>query len=416
MGALPTDTPEQRLGKSLLIFVVVLLGVVALTIYTTMYWLMGLRLAASIPFAFQVVSVISLIYLARTKDFTTFRNVELFMTLTLPVSLQWALGGFAGSGAVMLWAAWPAIGELMFEGPQKSVPWFLAFLGMMVLSAVLDPLFPAFAPHVAPGVRAAFFALNITLITGSMYLTLAYFADQRDIAMRERNWEHLLLRHEQERSENLLLAILPKPIADRLKQDPGVIAEEYQDATVLFADIVDFTRTSSRMQPDALVAWLNDLFSTFDRLCEQAGLEKIKTIGDAYMAVGGAPTRRPDHAVAIAEFALAIRKEAATRTAPNGEPLRLRIGIHSGSIVAGVIGKRRFIYDLWGDTVNVASRMESHGVPDGIQVTEATYRRLTDRYEFEARGAIDVKGKGPMAAFFLIGRKEPAGVRAGAAP
>lgn len=415
MGALPTDTPEQRLGKSLLIFVVVLLGVIALTIYTTVYWLMNLRLAASIPFAFQVVSIISLIYLARTKDFTTFRNVELFMALTLPVSLQWALGGFAGSGAIVLWAAWPAIGELMFEGPQKSVPWFLAFLGMIVLSAVLDPLFPAFAPVVSPGVRAAFFALNIALITGSMYLTLAYFADQRDIAMKALNWEHLLLRHEQDRSEGLLLNILPKPIADRLKQNPRTTAQQYDDATVLFADIVDFTRTSARLTPDALVAWLNDLFSTFDRLSEHAGLERIKTIGDAYMAVSGVPTPRPDHVADAAEFALAIRQEAAARTAPNGEPLRVRIGLHSGPVVAGVIGTRRFIYDLWGDTVNVASRMESHGVPNGIQVTDAVYRRLADRYEFEARGLIDVKGKGPMTAFLLIGRKDPR-VREGAAP
>ena len=134
------------------------------------------------------------------------------------------------------------------------------------------------------------------------------------------------------------------------------------------------------------------------------------------MAVGGAPTRRADHAAAVAEFALAIRQETAARTAPNGDPLHVRIGIHSGSIVAGVIGKRRFIYDQWGDTVNVASRMESHGVPDGIQVTDATYRRLADRYEFDARGPIDVKGKGPMTAFLLIGRKQPTGVREGVVP
>ncbi len=405
IGALPTDTTEERLRKSLLIFVVVMLGTVALTVYTALYWGLGLRLAAAIPFAFQVISIISLCYLARTKDFTTFRNVVLFMALTLPVSLQWALGGFSGSGAVLLWSAWPAIGELMFEGPRKSIPWFVAYLGMVALSALLDPMFPEFAPVLSPSVKSLFFTLNIAIVTGSMYFTLGYYALQRDEAMTALNEQHHLLQREQERSENLLLSILPRSVADRLKRDPHATVDECADATVLFADIVDFTRLSSGLRPEALVAWLNDLFSSFDALTEQHGLEKIKTIGDAYMAVCGLPTRTPDHAEAAAELALAIREEVSRRTAPNGTPLQVRIGMHSGPVVAGVIGTRKFIYDLWGDTVNVASRMESHGVPGEIQVTDAVYRRLAGRYEFQRRGQIEVKGKGLMTAFLLTARR-----------
>jgi guanylate cyclase len=404
VGAVPSDSAEERWRKSLLVYVVVLLGVIALTLYTTFYLALGLMLAAAIPFAFQVISVISLIYLARTKDFTTFSNVVLFMALTLPVSLQWALGGFAGSGAVILWSAWPAIGQLMFQGPEKSVPWFLAFLGMVVISAVLDPLFPAFAPALSPAISASFFALNVIVVMASLYVTLGYFADQREEAMRALNWEHMQLVHEQDRSERLLLSILPKPVAERLKTGPSSTAEAHPAVTVLFVDIVDFTRLSTGLSPEALVAWLNDLFSAFDALCERHGLEKIKTIGDAYMAVAGVPAPRSDHAVAAAELALAIQQEVARRRAPDGTELHVRIGMHSGPVVAGVIGTSKFIYDLWGDTVNIASRMESHGVPDAIQVTEATHDLLRDRYTFSRSRLVEVKGKGPMATCLLLGR------------
>jgi guanylate cyclase len=404
VGAVPSDSAEERWRKSLLVYVVVLLGVIALTLYTTFYLALGLMLAAAIPFAFQVISVISLIYLARTKDFTTFSNVVLFMALTLPVSLQWALGGFAGSGAVILWSAWPAIGQLMFQGPEKSVPWFLAFLGMVVISAVLDPLFPAFAPALSPAISASFFALNVIVVMASLYVTLGYFADQREEAMRALNWEHMQLVHEQDRSERLLLSILPKPVAERLKAGPSSTAEAHPAVTVLFVDIVDFTRLSTGLSPEALVAWLNDLFSAFDALCERHGLEKIKTIGDAYMAVAGVPAPRSDHAVAAAELALAIQQEVARRRAPDGAGLHVRIGMHSGPVVAGVIGTSKFIYDLWGDTVNIASRMESHGMPDAIQVTEATHDLLRDRYTFSRSRLVEVKGKGPMATCLLLGR------------
>jgi class 3 adenylate cyclase len=209
---------------------------------------------------------------------------------------------------------------------------------------------------------------------------------------------------EQEKSERLLLNVLPASIATRLKETEGVIADGFSDVTVLFADIVDFTRRSERITPEQVVEVLNDLFSVFDQLARERGLEKIKTIGDAYMVVGGLPDRRPDHAEAVAEMALAMRAEVARRSDPSGQPLAVRIGIDTGPVVAGVIGISRFSYDLWGDTVNTASRMESHGVPGCIQVTARTWERLRDRYRFERRGPIQVKGKGAIDAYFLEGR------------
>ncbi|HZB58059.1 MAG TPA: adenylate/guanylate cyclase domain-containing protein [Actinomycetota bacterium] len=216
--------------------------------------------------------------------------------------------------------------------------------------------------------------------------------------------EHRLLLAERERSERLLLNVLPAPIAARLKQGEEVIADGFPEVTVLFADLVDFTRRSQETTPERVVRVLDDLFSALDQLAERHGLEKIKTVGDAYMAVGGLPEPRPDHAQAVAEMALDVREEVARHLDPGGEPLAVRIGIDTGPVVAGVIGRRKFSYDLWGDTVNTASRMESQGVAGCIQVTDRTYRRLRDRYRFERRGPVQVKGKGELVTWFLVGR------------
>jgi PAS domain S-box-containing protein len=221
----------------------------------------------------------------------------------------------------------------------------------------------------------------------------------------ERKQAEDALREEQEKSENLLLNILPVAIAERLKQNETTIAEYFPEVTVLFADIVGFTALSSVMNPIDLVELLNKIFSGFDLLCEQHGLEKIKTIGDAYMAVGGLPYPRADHAEAIAQMALDMQTEIARFNGLNKKYFSIRIGIHSGPVVAGVIGIKKFIYDLWGDTVNIASRMESHGLPWRIQVSETTYNLLKHKYLLEARGTIEVKGKGGMKTYLLVGKK-----------
>jgi class 3 adenylate cyclase len=214
------------------------------------------------------------------------------------------------------------------------------------------------------------------------------------------------LQAEQARSERLLLNILPQPIAERLKHSHKPIAEHFDDVSVLFADIVDFTKLAARITPTELVGLLNEVFSLFDDLAERYGLEKIKTIGDSYMAAGGLPKPRPQHAAAVADMALAMQRAIARFGARRGEAISIRVGISSGPAIAGVIGTKKFIYDLWGDTVNTASRMESHGLPGQIQVCAATYERLRDRYLFEERGEVLVKGKGAMATYLLVGRRE----------
>lgn len=229
-------------------------------------------------------------------------------------------------------------------------------------------------------------------------------ADQLAIAISQAEL-YEQARTAQEQSDRLLLNILPEAIADRLKQDEHTIADSFEEVTVLFADIVSFTQLSSHISPHELVKQLNEIFSTFDRLAQRLGLEKIKTIGDAYMVVGGLPTARADHAEAIAQMALDMQQEIARFKRDDGEPFHIRIGISSGPVVAGVIGLNKFIYDLWGDTVNTASRMESQGIPGCIQVTTATYERLRHKFRLEKRGIIEVKGKGEMITYFLKGRK-----------
>jgi len=220
---------------------------------------------------------------------------------------------------------------------------------------------------------------------------------------------------EKQTSERLLLNVLPAPIADRLKTGENLIVDRFEDVSVLFADLVGFTSVASNTTPEALVTMLNELFSTFDRLAEQHGLEKIKTIGDAYMVVAGIPQPVADHATAIAHMAfdmIAALEAYAARTKSN---LSIRIGIHSGSVVAGVIGTKKFIYDLWGDTVNTASRMESTGVPGRIQVSEITSKLLVEQFELEERGEIEVKGKGRMRTFLLVAQRvDPERVSVGA--
>lgn len=213
---------------------------------------------------------------------------------------------------------------------------------------------------------------------------------------------------EQQVSERLLLNVLPRFVADRLKSDAGIIADSFPNVTVLFADIVDFTTLSERLSPEHLVTLLNEVFTLFDSIVDTWGLEKIKTIGDAYMAVAGLPTPLPDHAVRAANTALDMMAAVDVFNKNENQTLQLRIGMHSGAVMAGVIGKRKFIYDLWGDAVNTASRMESHGLAARTQVTEATRNLLGSAFELEPRGPIEVKGKGLMPTWLLTGRREAA--------
>jgi class 3 adenylate cyclase len=389
IGVLPSDSRDEALRKETLVLAAATITTLAV-VWVATYWALGLHASAAIPFAYQVISVVSLIVFARTKRYRFFRASELGLSLVLPFALQLSLGGFIPSSGVVLWSFTAPLGALLFSGRRAAIRWFVAFLALIALSAALDPLLTNDA-SIPSALVVLFFALNVLGVTGTCYFLLDYFVRERDLASE-------VIAAERERSERLLLNVLPAPIAERLKSGESLIADGAPEVGVLFADIAGFTPLSETMAPEGIVRLLDEVFTVFDRLAADHGLEKIKTIGDAYMVASGLLESGGAHADDLARMALAMQDEI-TRLGK----LQLRIGIDIGPVVAGVIGRSKFIYDLWGDTVNTASRMESHGIPGSIQVTERTYLRLASEFEFEERGVIDIKGKAPMRTYFLIG-------------
>jgi len=395
IGVEPADQDELRLQKVTLTLAAITVTVLAI-LWVGTYLALGLPVSAAIPFTYQVVSIGSLVMFARTKDYRLFRASQLTLFFVLPFLLHWSLGGYVASSAVSLWALVGALGALFFYSARDAIPWFVAFLALTALSGLLEPIVSTNPPRIPIEVRTASFVLNICGVALTAYLLLQYAVRARDAALAS--------------SERLLLNILPRSIAERLKRDEGRIAEAHDDVTVLFADVVDFTPFVERTDPARVVAVLDEIFSAFDRLAERHGLEKIKTIGDAYMVVAGLPVPRADHVEAMAEMALDMQTDLGRLCEPLGLDLTIRIGMDSGPVIAGVIGRHKFIYDLWGDTVNTASRMESSGLPGRIQVTAGTYERLRHRYRFEDRGEIEIKGKGRVKAYLLVGRLDEGGL------
>ena len=389
-AALPDDPPVTRLRKTLAIFLSAT-GVFVVPWGAVFLYGEGLRIPAAVALGYTCISVVAAAHLLLTRSVVIASSMQLLGLFLTPFFLHRAMGGFVASGAIMLWSLLAPLCALVFQGTRKAVWWFAAY-ALMVLAAAAQDIADGAAQQVL------LYCENVLLVSSLAFFALRFFVVERDKAQAA-------LEREQARSEGLLLNILPAPIAERLKAGHQTIADGYAEVTILFADLVGFTRLSTAVAPEQLVAMLNRLFSHFDELSSHHGVEKIKTIGDAYMACAGVPIARPDHAEAIADMALAMRDAVAAHNREFGGDLQIRIGINTGPVVAGVIGLKKFIYDLWGDTVNLASRMESHGIPDGIQVSAATWENLRNRYEFEARGAIDVKGIGHVEAYLLKGRK-----------
>ena len=306
------------------------------------------------------------------------------------------LGGFLAAGGVGLWGILAPLGALVFSAVRSAVRWYVAFVVVFLCSGFAGELIDPIEPPIPTWFTSTMLALNIAVCGAIVFTLLAVFAAQRRDALAA-------LQVEQAKSENLLLNILPSTIVERLKAQTRPIADQFDSTSILFADVVDFTPWSELRTPADVVGCLDRLFSHFDTLAERHGLEKIKTIGDSYMVAAGVPTPRPDHARALALMGLDMLEAMQANDDVGRLGLELRVGINSGPVVAGVIGRKRFLYDLWGDAVNTASRMESYGTPGRIQTARATYELLADEFEFEPRGTISVKGKGEVEAWYLLG-------------
>ena len=389
LGADPRDTADERFRRRLLVGVALIILPVAV-VWGCLYWIIGERAVALTPWVYVAGSAISLAVFARTRNFAFLRTAQQVLILVLPALGTIMLGGLDESSSVILWSLFAPLGAVAFDRPSRAWPWFAAFVATILVALVLSEVVRPDGADLPDAFVRTFDVLNIVVVSLVALLLLVTFARGRETA--------------QARVEALLLNVLPAEVAQRLQSDRGSIADHFDDASILFADVVDFTPLSSRLDAREVVGLLDRLFTSFDELVDRFDVEKIKTIGDCYMVAAGVPRSRPDHAHALAGLALELR-ECAKTCLPEGDghDLRLRIGISSGPVVAGVIGRRRFLYDLWGDTVNMASRMESHGTPDAIQITRSTWELLRDDFVTEPLGLVDVKGKGPVEIWRLVG-------------
>ena len=384
-GVQPGDDEDQRLAKTVLTGSAVTLATVS-PVWWISLLIQNRTSSAVIPLSYQIATYLGIRIVAMTGRYAPFRVFQLTTMLVLPAVLMWTLGGFASSGAMILWSFGAVLATQIFSIRRR--PWTLSFVALVVISAAIDPWLVANVTPLGADASRIYFLINLVGSSVTSAMVIRLFIGQRDRARAELDTERL-------RSERLLRNVLPEPIAARLKAGESPIADAAPSVMVLFADIVGFTPIAASMMPDDVVAMLNHAFTRLDQLAAHHGLEKIKTIGDEYMVVAGLPEPRRDHVEAIAGFAL-----EAVGALDGG--LQLRIGVQTGPVMAGVIGETRFAYDLWGDTVNIASRMESQGLPGMIQVTARVRDALGDSFRCEARGTIEVKGKGAMETFFLV--------------
>jgi guanylate cyclase len=387
VGADPADPSDLRQRKRL--FVGAAWGGVLVNSFLPMVLVaLGTPLVA-IPLTlicFALLCVLVSLHL-RPALFPVCVHTGCLLVILSPLSVTLLFGGLSASGGGLMWGFLAPICAMTMLGQRAGKFWLVAFFISIVVGAVVPNWIPVYSVMPAP---SAVMVSNFSMVGLFIFLALRYFIRQRDEFQRK--------------SDDLLRNILPDEIAERLKDSSTFIAEHFDHASVLFADVVGFTPMSSQMSPTELVALLNEVFSEFDQLVKRHNVEKIKTIGDCYMVAAGVPQPRADHATALTQLALEMQALMASRDF-HGHPLRFRIGLNSGPLVAGVIGRHKFIYDLWGDAVNTASRMESHGAGGSIQITEATYELIKGNFICEAHGTINVKGKGEMKVWYVLDKK-----------
>jgi guanylate cyclase len=390
IGALPDDSEDLRLQKRMLM-TVALLGLFVGFGWGTVYWILGETTAALIPGSYGVLTAVNILVYRRTKRYKVFRFTQMLFFLILPFALQLTLGGFVGASAVIIFGLFAPLGALVMQSRKVATRWMVAYISLLVASLIIQPAMTN-DNSLSETVVGVLFIANIFGIAAFTFIVMNYFVGQREMMQAA-------LQREQEKSDNLLLNILPREVAADLKERGRTRATYYQSASVLFADQVGFTEFSGRTSPEDIVRTLNEIFTSFDEIVSRRDVEKIRTIGDAYMAAAGVPIEWDEHATAIVDAALDMQGFINTY-----DGIQFRIGVSSGPLVGGVVGTSKFQYDIWGDTVNVASRMESSGQPGRIQISDATYQLIKGEFECELRGEIEVKGKGAMTTWFVVAR------------
>ena len=391
IGANPGDPEDIRLWKSLLVISAFPFMISGIT-WGIIYFLFGEQIAGLIPLSYVVFSMISVIWFGITRRFSSFRFSQLLLILLLPFALMIALGGFISSGAVIIWGLICPLGAMLVDKQRSSLGWLIAYLILLVICGILQPLL-SFQTNRTTNQIIIFFVFNLLGAGALIFMMVYYFVGRKNFF--------------QARSESLLLNILPKEIAEELKTKGSAEAKQFDEVSVMFTDFKNFTLISEKLSPAELVAEIDTCFKVFDDITGRHNLEKIKTIGDSYMCAGGLPVANTTHAIDTVSAALEIqqyiRKYSDQKIRNGKDPFEIRIGIHSGPVVAGIVGLKKFAYDIWGDTVNIASRMESTGEAGKINISGRTHELVRDKFIFTYREKIQAKNKGEIDMYFVEG-------------
>ena len=397
-------TQEDKLRVNLLIFACAFMNF-AVMFWLAIYWFLGQDFSTNVPLAYQAVSISSLIYFLKTRNFEVFRFIQLSLFLFAPFVMQWSIGSSVTSSGVTIWSLLAPVGAVVVAGWRESIPWFVAYIILTAVSGFFD-YFLGIGNTGGLELKTigVFFALNFVAMSSILYFLVRYFVLETEKIKQQLDQQHGLLLDEQKKSESLLLNVLPSNIAKRLKDSNTMIADGHADVTVMFADISNFTQLTEQMAPEEMVGLLNKIFSWFDSMTDKYGLEKIKTIGDAYMVVGGLIRNRGDYVTNMVDMALEMREFISQHPDLTQHNMGVHFGIATGPAVAGVLGSKRFIYDVWGDAVNVASRLSDEGKFGEILTDKTTYNRLRSHYNFEPPILAELKGKGKVTIYSLKGK------------
>ncbi len=389
IGVMPNDSEELKIQKSLLV-ICTFPFIFAGAGWGIAYILLGEKLAGFIPLSYSFISLASVIYFGLSRKFRVFRFSQLLLILLLPFALMLSLGGFVSGSAVIIWALISPLGAMLFDKKSNAPLWLLGFIFLVIICYPLQPSL-RFQNNLTTKQINIFFVLNLITVGSLIFLMVYYFVGKKNFY--------------QARSEALLLNILPNEIAEELKANGSAKAKLFDYVTVMFTDFKNFTQITEKFTPAELVAEIDTLFKAFDNITSKHNIEKIKTIGDSYMCAGGLPVPNESHAIDVVKAAMDIqqfmRQNLHKRKIEGIEPFEIRIGIHTGPVVAGIVGDKKFAYDIWGDTVNIASRMESSGETGKINISGTTYELVKDRFKCMHRGKIQAKNKGEIDMYFV---------------
>jgi adenylate cyclase len=389
IGANKGDSEEIKLQKSLLV-ICAFPFMFAGAAWGIIYILFAEKLAGIIPLSYSFISLISILHFGLTLRFQVFRFSQLLLILLLPCVLMIALGGFVSGSAVILWGLICPLGAMLFDKQSNALRWLVAFICLVVISGILQPWL-RFHNNFTTGQINLFFVINLLGVGSLIFLMVYYFVGKKNFF--------------QARSESLLLNILPKEIAEELKAKGSAEAKQFDEVTVMFTDFKNFTRISEKLSPVELVKEIDTCFKAFDNITSNHNIEKIKTIGDSYMCAGGLPVANKTNANDVVSAAMEIQQYVQNyfeeRIKNGKEPFEIRIGIHSGPVVAGIVGIKKIAYDIWGDTVNIASRMESSGEAGKVNISGSTYELVKDKFTCTHRGKIQAKNKGEIDMYFV---------------